>query len=116
MGHWLTLDARLVCKHELGTVGLRASQGLVTIEGRPVLVENDPEGRSISGCPNVGATIKPCTLTLTVFNGYSGLIRIDGRRVCIDDVKGLTDGTPPGMVEYIVREPGQNFVSEKGHP
>ncbi|MFA6010594.1 MAG: hypothetical protein WC799_11480 [Desulfobacteraceae bacterium] len=114
MGRILTIDATLICKHELGTVGITASQQTVTIGGRPVLVDDDPEGRSISGCPNVGATIKPCTSTLKVFKGYSDLIRINGRRVCLDAVTGLTDGTPPGTVEYIVRQPGQDFVSEKG--
>ncbi len=109
---WLTEDARLVCKHELGTVNIVATQGLVTIEGRSVLVERDPEGKAIIGCPNYGPTIKPCTTTLVVQEGYSAWLRIDGRRICLDPVTGLTDGTPPGVVKYIVRLPGQVFVSE----
>jgi hypothetical protein len=113
MGLLITTDARLVCKHEMGTVSNRNSQGFVTIGGKPVLVDDDPEGRSISGCPNVGATIKPCTSTLKVTRGYSELVRIDGHRVCLDEVAGLTDGTPPGTVEYIVRYAGQDFVTEK---
>ena len=55
----LTEDAVIVCKHELGRAGIIPSQGLVTIGDRKVLVENDPEGRPIVGCPNLGATIKP---------------------------------------------------------
>jgi hypothetical protein len=102
----------LVCNHILGTVANKPSQVLVTISGRKVLVENDPEGRTISLCPNVGATIKPCQLTLQVHVGYSDWIRIDGRRICLDSVDGLTDGTPPGTVHYQVRAPGQDFVSE----
>jgi hypothetical protein len=109
---FLTEDAVLVCKHELGRVQIVATQGLVTICGRKVLVENDPERRSISGCPNYGATIKPCANTLAVKVGYSDLIRIGGKRVCLDTVTGLTDGTPPGIVDYKVREPGQDIVSE----
>jgi hypothetical protein len=108
----LTEDAVLVCKHVLGTVANRPSQAWVTIGGRKVLVDNDPEGRTISLCPNVGATIKPCQLTLQVLVGYSEWIRIDGRRICLDTVDGLTDGTPPGTVHYGVRAPGQDFVSE----
>ena len=109
---WLTEDAILNCKHELGIVSIAASQDLVTIEHRRVLVDNNPEGRSITGCPNIGATIKPCTHTLKVEAGYSDFLRINGQRICLDTVTGLTDGTPPGVVKYIVRTPGQEFVTE----
>ena len=108
----LTQDSVLICAHVLGNVDVRATQRLVTIDGRRVLVEVDPESRPIRGCPNVGATIKPCQLTLRVQVGYSDLLRIDGRRVCLDTVTGLTDGTPPGMVPYRVRSPRQTLVSE----
>ncbi len=110
---FLTDKAILVCTHELGLVGIVASQRLVTIAHRPVLVEADPEARPIGGCPNVGPTIKPCTSTLAVQTGYSDLLRVQGRRVCLDPVTGFTDGTPPGTVKYKVRSPGQDFVSEK---
>ena len=108
----LTQDALLVCNHELGTVQIRPSQEWVTVNGRAVLVDNDPEGRPITGCPNVGATIKPCLRTLRVQSGYSDWVRIDGQRVCLDTVTGLTDGTPPGTVQYKVRQPGQDLVEE----
>lgn len=111
----LTEDALLVCNHELGSVAIRATQDLVTIEQRRVLVENDPQGRPIRGCPNVGATIKPCQNTLRVRKGYSDLVRVEGRRLCLDTVKGLTDGTPPGTVIYKVRQPGQTLVEEVTH-
>lgn len=108
----LTEDAVLVCNHVLGTVKIAATQDLVTIARRRVLVEDNPEGRPISGCPNVGATIKPCQRTLRVEEGYSDLVRIDGKRVCLATVTGLTDGTPPGTVHYRVHQPGQDLVSE----
>jgi hypothetical protein len=112
MRYALTLDAKLVCKHELGVVGLVATQSLVTVAGRPFLVEQDPVSRPISGCPMYGVAIKPCTCTLPVEAGYSGLVRIQGRRLCLDTVTGLTDGTPPGTVKYLVRAPGQILVGE----
>jgi hypothetical protein len=112
----LTEDALLVCAHELGTVQIKWTQDLVTVEQRKMLVEPDPESRPIVACPNIGATIKPCQNTLRVREGYSDLLRIDGRRVCLDTVTGLTDGTPPGTVEYKVRAPGQQFVSEAEPP
>jgi hypothetical protein len=109
---FLTEDAVIVCQHELGIVKNVPSQNLVTIANRRVLVENDPEGRTIAGCPNMGLGIRPCVTTLKVTAGYSDLIRIDGRRVCLDTVTGLTDGTPPGLVKYKVNNAGQPFVQE----
>jgi hypothetical protein len=108
----LTEDAVLVCLHEKGRVDIAASQDLATVEGRRLLVERDPEGRDINGCPMYGPTVKPCRKTLPVDDGYSDLLRVEGRRVCLDTVDGLTDGTPPGVVEYKVRHPGQELVTE----
>lgn len=108
----LTEDAVLVCDHENGKVAIAATQDWVTIDGRAVLVDNDPEGRPISGCPNTGAMIKPCTSTLKVKKGYSDFVQIDGKAVCLDTVTGLTDGTPPGIVDYKVRRPGQDWVDQ----
>jgi hypothetical protein len=110
----LTEDAHLICGHDLGHVNNRPSQNWVTVEGKSVLVEDDPEGRLILGCPNIGATIKPCMKSLKVDTGYSEFVRIDGKPICLDTVTGFTDGTPPGMVKYRVQSPGQEFVSEVG--
>ena len=108
----LTEDAGLYCKHGPGKVSIVATQNLVTVEQRRVLVEIDPQGRPISGCPNV-VPFKPCTTTLVVDKGYSDFIRVADRRLCLDTVTGFTDGTPPGIVKYVVRFAGQTFVSEQ---
>jgi hypothetical protein len=110
----LTEDAQLVCLHQLGRVSNQPSQSLVTIDGRKVLVDNDPETRSISSCPNIGATIKPCQTTLKVVVGYSTWVKVDKHAVCLDTVRGLTDGTPPGIVQYQVQVPGQGLVDSIG--
>jgi hypothetical protein len=110
----LTQDALLLCKHGLGKVAIQASQTWVTVEKRAVLVQPDPQGKTISGCPNYGPMIKPCTTTLVVEQGYSTYVRIDGRPVCLDTVTGLTDGTPPGTVKYDVKNPGQQLYSVDG--
>ena len=103
--------AVLGCVHAPpGIVKNKTTQEWVTINRRAILVEINPEARPISGCPNIGATIKPCTLTLKAFDGYSSFIRIGGKRVCLDTVTGLTDGTPPGTVEDDGKRPGQDFV------
>lgn len=110
----LTEDTVIVCTHELGHVSIVASQDFVTIEGRRVLVDSDPEGRRIAGCPNTGAAIQPCLRTQRVLTGYSpDLLRIGGRRTCNDTISGFTDGTPPGAVRYVVRAAGQTFVAEE---
>ena len=103
-------NAHLACLHALGRVQNRPSQDLVRIDGNRLLVRPDPERRDIKGCPNMGATIKPCQHTLPVIEGYSTLLAVDGHAVCLDTVRGLTDGTPPGVVEYEVRNPGQSLV------
>jgi len=110
----LTEDALLLCEHG-GPVKLTERQSWVTIHKRRVLVENDPESRSISGCPNVNPFLglKPCTTTLPVTQGYSSFLRIDGHRMCLDTVTGLTDGTPQGAVKYTVKNPGQTLVESK---
>ena len=106
----LTELAVLCCKHENGIVRQDESQSFVTIDRKRVLIDPDPEGRPIVGCPNYGINMKPCTTSLKVSEGYSTFIRIGGKRVCLDSVTGLTDGTPPGIVKYKVRTPGQAFV------
>lgn len=108
----LNENAVLICLHQRGIAGNKTSQDFVKIGGARVLIDNDPEGRNIGGCPNIGVGIKPCTSTLVVKEGYSNWIKIAGKKIALDTVRGLTDGTPPGTVEYMVREPGQFFVSE----
>ena len=110
----MTEDAIVVCTHQLGNVGNQPSQSLVTINARKVLVDNDPESRNVRLCPNIGVTMKPCTTTLKVVAGYSTLVKIDGHAVCLDTVTGMTDGTPPGIVQYQVRAAGQQLVGSSG--
>jgi hypothetical protein len=105
----LVAEGVLRCGHD-GKVTNVPSQTWVRVAGSPVLVEPDPQGRSIARCPNVGVNIKPCTTTLVVRRGYSTFVRVGGRPVCLESVVGYTDGTPPGLVEYTVRDPGQGFV------
>ena len=109
----LTEDSVLICAHRRGIVQNITTQDWVTIKTRRVQVEINPEGRPIKGCPNAGPGIRPCVTTLKVKKGYSEWIRIDGKRVCLDTVTGLTDGTPPGVVDYFVRDPEQLLVEEQ---
>lgn len=109
----LTEDARLVCGHPPGHVtDNRPSQRFARIQGKRILVRNDPEFRDIVLCPNVNVSVglKPCQKTLIARTGYSDFVRIGGDPVCLDSLVGFTDGSPPGTVEYHVKSPGQRFV------
>ena len=113
---FLTEDAVLVCNHETGIVTNQPTQDLVTVAGRRILVESDPERKAIKGCTmTVLPTIKPCSITLKVRHGYSDLIRINGHRICLETITGLTDWAGAD-VQYKVRSTGQNFVTEEGPP
>ncbi|NUT32203.1 MAG: hypothetical protein HOV79_03915 [Hamadaea sp.] len=106
---WIHLASVVKCDHD-GRVTNQASQQWVTIDGSPVLVATDPEGRDIVACPNYGPTIKPCAKTLKVAVGYSDRIRIDRHAIVLSHLDGLTDGTPPGLVHYKVRDAQQAYV------
>ena len=107
----LTENAVLLCGHKLGVVDIAATQKLVAVDGRRLLVRRNPEGRPIKGCPPAPG-FKPCQVTVNVTGGYSTLLRIERKPVCLDTLSGLTDGTPPGSVIYSVSRPGQHWVSE----
>ena len=77
-----------------------------------MLVQPDPVGTAIGTCPNAAVPNVPCTATLSAEGvSYSGLLKIDGRPVCVDPTTGLTNGSPPGLVKYTVATPGQSLVS-----
>ncbi|GAA1832137.1 hypothetical protein GCM10009682_58290 [Luedemannella flava] len=106
---WITERSTVLCGHD-GVVVPVASQRWVRTGGAAVLVDNDPEGRAVKGCPNIGPTMKPCTTTLRVARGYSDWIRIGGRAVTLSNLDGLTDGTVPGTVHYRVEHTRQHLV------
>jgi len=109
----LTNAAFITCDHATGVVTNISSQSLVRIDGGLVLVGNDPAGKPIAGCSNIGPTIKPCTSTLAVEQGKSSFVSIDGTPVCLDTVVGGTDGTPPSATKYRVRFAGQVLVDSQ---
>jgi len=98
------------CGHG-GIVANRASQTFVKVQGMPVLIEDDPVGRSISNCPNVGIGRKPCTTTRAVRTGYSGFVSINGHPVCLDTLVGVTDGVDVQIVLYTVINAEQTLVT-----
>ncbi len=61
-------------------------------------------------CPNVSLNVQAVHEHLGGAHRLLGFLRIGGHRICLDTVVGFTDGTPPGAVDYDVRDPGQHFV------
>ena len=115
---WIIEDARFVCDHR-GRVSVKPTQDLVRIGKRRVLVRDNPENRPISGCTisnlivAMTTGIRPCKHSLKVYQGYSSFIRIGGQPVCLDNLLGHTDGTPPQTVNYKIADPAQRFVASR---
>lgn len=115
---WLTNDAHLGCPHPPGKALPQAQQSWVTIDAVPMLIGDDPVGRTIVGCPFSGVAIIPCTGTLALLpdgeerTGHSVFVRVDGQPACLETVKGFTNGTPPGTHNYDLKlsRAGQEFV------
>jgi hypothetical protein len=107
----LTEDATLKCAHG-GTVNVKQTQPWVTVSGRALLVEPDPLHRSISACPQMTPATPPCRNTVSVNDGatYSAIVRIDGKRVCLDTATGTTDWGLLGVIPYAVTDAAQSLV------
>ena len=109
----LTQASHLVCDHG-GRVQLAHLQSFVRIEGSAVLVLGDTLLKPILGCPNLGPTIKPCTVTLSVEEGPSSFVHINGLPVMVSSAQGGTDGTPPMASRYKVSSSMQDLVELDG--
>ena len=107
----LTKKAVLKCMHG-GVVKNVTSQDWVRIAEDPLLVDDDPHGRSISACPMVTITTPPCTATVAVDDAsYSTFIRIGGKRVCLDTTAGRTNWSQLGITPFSVSSVAQKFVA-----
>jgi hypothetical protein len=105
----LTEKADLRCTHlHSGVITVPASQDWVTIAGVPIPVEPDPVGRPVDKCQV--PMNSNCKLTAGVTGGYSSLLRIGGKQVCLKSLVGPTIALPPGTFEVL--DPGQDFVEE----
>jgi len=106
----LTEDAIIRCPHR-ARVNVPPTQTLVRINGRRLLVNDDPENKTISLCPNSTLSgIMPCTRSLRPDLGYSTFVKIDGRALVLDNITGFTNGTPPASYKYICEGAGQELV------
>lgn len=105
----LTHAARLTCDHKTGIV-ITIPLSFVTISGSAVQIKGDPSLKPIVGCTNIGSTIKPCLFTVNEEAGHSAFITVGGKPVCLQSLRGKTEGTPPATVNYKVLTIAQSFV------
>ena len=107
---FLVQSSLLTCDHGSGVVAIGALQAMVHVNGVAVMVQGDFEAKGIAGCANAGPSIKPCTTTTAVTKGYSGHVFINNIPVALDDLEGVTDGTPPSTIPFKVRTVSQTLV------
>lgn len=106
----LVQTSLLTCDHGSGVVTIGALQSMVHVNGVAVMVKGDFEAKPIGGCANAGPSIKPCTTTTAVTKGYSSHVFINNIPVALDDLEGVTDGTPPSTIPFKVRSASQVLV------
>ncbi|MBI1170004.1 hypothetical protein GC209_01275 [bacterium] len=107
----LTREALLLCSHG-GVVNMTAQQDWVTVGRVPVLIDDDPLGRTISACPMVTPTTPPCRHTTSIDpQSLSAFVAIGGRRLCLDKTAGSTDWSLGATGRYSVARPGQDFLT-----
>ncbi len=109
-----TESARVRCSHGMGYAKPVSSRPFLRINGKPVLVDVDMSGNSISLCPNYGPTTKPCQTTLALAKGRSSFVFANGRPVVFHAAIGPTDGIPPGITTWSVLDAGQDLVKAGG--
>lgn len=94
----ITEAAVITCSHG-GKVTIPASQHLLTIDEKAVLVQGDEASGTIEGCSNSNNELglKPCTkLSPATPVGVAKKLQVGGRFVLLQTATGATDSTPPG--------------------
>jgi hypothetical protein len=107
----LTENSSLACAH-LGAVTLTATTSKLTVAGARVLVDGDLSGALINGCSTVPVSNPPtlkCLSIVTVEGGVSSKLKVAGKGVLLETVKGKTNGTISGVVQtWSVQTVGQS--------
>ena len=85
-------------------------QGVVLIQGAPVMCVPDLIGAPIAGCTQPPSpTTKPCTTVVSTLPGSeSPKVVVGGRPAYVATLTGQTDGVPPSPIMVVY--PGQTLV------
>jgi hypothetical protein len=114
MSRVLTDKSSLVCANQ-GSVQLTATQSKLRVAGAQVLVTGDLSGAPISGCTTVTDTNTSsvqCLKIASVVGGVSTKLKVSGKGVLLESVKGQTAGTVGGLVQtWSVQSAGQSKLT-----
>jgi hypothetical protein len=115
MGAVITENSSVACKHS-GAVSLRAGQSKLTVNGGKALVDGDLNGAAISSTcttqPDPNTSTLKCATILTVEGGVAGKLKVEGKGVLLESIKGKTSGTVGGtQQEWSVQSAGQTKLN-----
>jgi len=101
----LTESSNVVCLHQ-GAVKLKAGQSKLTVNGSRVLVDGDLAGAAISQCQTVPASAPSpvsikCTAVASTIAGVATTLKVQGKGVLLDTIKGFTNGTVANVVNQL---------------
>jgi hypothetical protein len=110
----ITEKSIVKCAHN-GVVTLKASQTLLTIDGTAVLVEEDLDGATITGCTTVTNAVsgtKQCLTVVAMSAGAATTLSVGGKAVLLASATGTTDGvTAVPSNFWSVQSAGQTAIS-----
>jgi hypothetical protein len=98
----LTENSTLTCAHA-GRVKLVATQSKLTVNGSKVLVDGDLSGRTISRCltvPDPNTSTVKCFSITSAEGGIAEKLKVNGKGVLLEKVKGKTSGTVGGPTNF----------------
>lgn len=102
----------LCCDHQAGIVARRPQQGFVYVENSLVITKPAFVTAPIRGCPLVQPSPQArCTKTSLTgpFQGRSGFVYINDKRVVLSHLDGFTNGLG-GQSHYHCRDPRHQLV------
>lgn len=118
----LTAGAVVLCGHPSGVVTVTSSAVLtVGAAENPVLIETDLTTASVAGCllgAGGAAGNASCTKILTVTEGRSSTLQVNGQPVLLDSLAGGTNGLSGGTPQQLLSgsDPTSMLVVTKGAP
>ena len=106
----LSADAQIACPHQ-GPITAVATQAVLKVKGRPVLLADDVKGAAVV-CPN-----KPpapvCSVTIATLSPavVSTVLKVDGKPVALDS--GVDPANTTSAGPFTIDKPGQNVLRAK---
>lgn len=107
----ITEKSSIVCAH-VGTLKLAATQSKLTVAGAKVMVTGDLAGAPVSGCatvPDPNTSTLKCLAVASEEGGVATKLKVAGKGVLLESVKGKTNGTVGGTPQtWSVQNAGQS--------